>query len=164
MKVSPKLKSFLPWLPVLLVLLYQLPEIIRHYRIEGEKIAPSRYFDLISSAPLTFPPQGRSITLFWASWCTPCVIEMNRLKSSVDSGKISPKRIFAINPFEDVTTVKRYLQKNSYPFTFISSPELTELLQIKVTPTIVWTKDGVITSMNSGISLIGIWKAELLLD
>ena len=91
MKIK-NLKSLLAWLPLFFILLYQLPEVFRHYRLEGTRLNQEKYFDLLTNAPIFYPPQERALTVFWASWCTPCLIEMNRLKSSVLAEKI-PKGV-----------------------------------------------------------------------
>jgi thiol-disulfide isomerase/thioredoxin len=111
-----------------------------------------------------FPPKhSRAVTIFWASWCGPCKIEMQRLKSSVENKKISPDLVFAINPFETHSEVITFLKQNKFPFKFIEAPDITEKLNIISTPTTMFLNQGVITSLSSGVSFIGIWKAEYFL-
>lgn len=146
------------------VLYLRGPEILKNFKTEGTKVQSQNYQVLspkTASDTTTFPlMDSKSIAIFWATWCGPCKIEMKRLKSSVDEGKIPPKSIFAINPFESAQVVSNYLKKNDYPFTFIEAPELVSLFNISSTPTTIFFDNNEIHSMSSGLSLIGIWKAE----
>lgn len=147
---------------VAFVLWRQFPNVVRNLKMEGQKLTPQSY-KVIAPGPLrqvTFPPVQNSIAIFWATWCGPCKVEMERLQSSVANGKISQDRIFAINPFESVAEVKKFLSKNTYHFTFIDGPGISRDLQIHLTPTTLFMKGDEISSMSSGMSLIGIWKAE----
>ncbi|MEA9356234.1 TlpA family protein disulfide reductase [Bacteriovorax sp. PP10] len=124
---------------------------------------PSKDYSIINSEKqslVKFPPQSRSIVLFWASWCGPCKIEMARLRSSVESGKIKPIQIFAINPFETLVDIKKFVSTNNYPFTFLDAADIGFDLSISSTPTTLFLEGEKIISRSSGMSLLGIWKAE----
>lgn len=142
-----------------------VPTFIANLSFDGTKI-PGGNYRIISSGPdisdIHFPPK-KAIAIFWATWCGPCKLEMQRLGSSVQNGKIKQNQIFAINPFEAKQAVEKFLAENQYPFTFIDAPEVTKTLKVELTPTTVFISDGVVSSMSSGLSLIGIWKAELFL-
>lgn len=145
----------------------QAPSVLNNFRMNGIKLIAKKYeviFPKEKSDPIFFPPQNsRVITIFWATWCGPCKAEMGRLKASVESGKISKNSIFAINPFEDRSSINNFLLKNNFPFIFIDAPEIALQLNISATPTTLFVENGAITSMSSGMSLIGIWRAEMFL-
>ena len=150
-----------------LVVYLQGPIFLKNLGLEGTTLA-SKQYKLLSHpetlGTVEFPPkQSRAVTIFWASWCGPCKIEMQRLKSSVENKKISPEFIFAINPFETHSEVMTFLKQNHFPFQFIEAPNITEKLNITSTPTTMFLNQGEITSLSSGLSFIGIWKAEYFL-
>lgn len=149
------------------IIFRQLPSWLNNFKWQGEEI-PSKSYQLLNvdhEQKVNFPSsEGRSLAIFWASWCGPCKIEMNRLKSSVESGKIAADKIFAINPFEDHLEVRRFIQENNYPFNFIDAPLPNEKMSISLTPTTILFDRSKIESVTSGLSLIGIWRAEFFLN
>lgn len=150
---------------VTLVVFLQAPSFFNNIRQAGT-ILPSKQYQVIGSktALVHFPPENsRGIAIFWATWCGPCKVEMARLRSSVENGNIPQEKIFAVNLFEDQQVIKKFLAQNNYPFIFISAPEVAQQINVKATPTTLFLENGVITSMSSGMSLIGIWKAEFFL-
>ena len=118
----------------------------------------------IGKDSISFPSSNsNSIAIFWATWCGPCKIEMNRLKASVENGKIPAGAIIAINPFESKEVSQKFLATNPYPFTFVDAPLVSQKLNISATPTTVYFENEKISSISSGMSLFGIWRAEFFL-
>jgi cytochrome c biogenesis protein CcmG, thiol:disulfide interchange protein DsbE len=148
---------------LLLVAYLQLPRLLNNFKIQGQELIQRQYTDLGSERAVLFPPSNSpAIAIFWASWCAPCKVEMQRFKASVESGKIPADKIFAINAFEDQAQIKHFLRQHSFPFVFIQSPELAQELGVLKTPTTLRLENGTISSMGTGMSFIGIWQAESL--
>lgn len=167
-KFFTKKSNLLTLLLLAFVLWRQLPLLVKSFEAEGTKL-DSKTFTVISSRPemkqVEFPPaNGKVLTIFWATWCGPCKIEMERLQSSVQEGKLSGSKIVAINPFENSEVIKKFLSKHKYDFTFIHAPEISHALGVEVTPTTIYIENGKITSHSTGMSIIGIWKAENFLN
>lgn len=152
---------------VAVVVFLQAPSFLNNIQQSGNKIVSQEY-EVITSTSSTgekvlFPPQKRSIAIFWASWCAPCKLEMARLKSSVENGTLAKESVFAINPFEEILTIRKFLAQNDYPFTFINAPGVAQDINVQATPTTIFIDENTITSMSSGMSLTGIWRAEFFL-
>lgn len=146
----------------------QSPVIINNFESKGTIIEAKSYqaiFHPTNQVVVEFPPVNKkALAIFWATWCGPCKVEMNRLRDSIINKKISTEKIFAINPFEDVSVIKDFLNKNKYPFIFIDAPEIAKKLDIQVTPTTIFVENNKVTTMGSGMSLVGIWRAEWFLS
>ncbi|MFG1591408.1 TlpA family protein disulfide reductase [Halobacteriovorax sp. CON-3] len=139
----------------------QGPSIANSFRLKEKNIS-KRPVKTIEANPksIQFPPDKKVVTFFWMTTCTPCKIEMLRLKKSVESGKISKGSIYAVNPFESTAQIKKFLKKNPYPFTFIEDNDLGHDLVIQATPTTVFLDNAKVKYFSTGISFMGIYKAE----
>ena len=141
-----------------------IPRFYANYQKIGQEIKVKERVNLLSGKKLLFPPDNSNVLiLFWATWCPPCKLEMQRLKESVEKSKISSEKIIAINMYEDETTIKNFLKKNPYPFVFLSKTAEDEKLEIFSTPTTLFIKNKKIDSISEGLSLVGIWRAEYFL-
>ena len=60
--------------------------------------------------------------------------------------------------------VSHVTTNNLFGFTFIDAPDAAQALKIEVTPTTVFFDKGEIKSMSTGMSVVGIWKAERFLN
>ena len=159
--------NILTLLIVAFVIWRQAPLFLSNFEASGVKLVPKSYA-VINPGPemaqIQYPPAKNSVTIFWATWCGPCKVEMDRLQSSVAGGKIPKEQIFAINPFESPAIVRKFLKESKFDFTFIDAPAIVEQLKIQVTPTTLLMKGDSISSMSSGMSIIGIWKAEWMIN
>ncbi len=164
MKKWLKKKSNILFILILGFALYQqFPVLKNNFEQENKTIPTRKVLSYTSDKQVDFPPTGKkAIAIFWATWCGPCKIEMNRLKSSVESGSIPRDAIFAINPFETEGKIKKFMAEHFFPFVFIES-SLGNDLGVTVTPTTIFIDNGKLESMSSGMSLWGIWKAEFFI-
>jgi len=160
--------NLITFLVLILISWQQLPILYNNFKARGVILEKKIYVPIYHPAKMEsvlFPPENkRALTIFWATWCAPCKLEMNRLKSSVENGHIKSDQIFAINPFEDSNVVRAFLLKKPFPFIFIEDLGLSNILNIKATPTTLFIDKGAVDSSSSGMSLIGIWRAENYLN
>lgn len=155
---------------VFLIVFFSLngERIINNFKSEGIELPIIKYEVLSGSTEknLLYPIENsNSVLLFWATWCTPCKVEMDRLKRSVESGTLKGSSIFLINPFEEKEASIAHLKKYAYPFIFLhdSNDTLKRKLKISQTPTMLFLKGNFIKRMSTGISLTGIYQAESFL-
>lgn len=140
--------------------------IINNFKSEGIEISSQNY-QTIDGHTLNFPMDKKNtILLFWATWCTPCKIEMDRLKRSVEDGAIKGDSIYLLNPFEERSAMDIHLKKYPYPFIFLldENQTVSRTLKITQTPTMLFLNGNKILRMSSGISLTGIYQAESFLN
>ena len=94
-----------------------------------------------------------SVLVFWATWCGPCKIELSRLQSAIQEGRLPAKRVFAISVGEDPEDVFRFAKDEGYTFQVLADTEGSSgnLYSVRATPTvfhlddqdrIAWTAEG----------------------
>lgn len=145
---------------IIVVLGLRVPSMLANFAIEGKTIPSVERRIIGSTQTVSYPPEGGAVAIYWATWCAPCKIEMARLKKSVESGEIPRERVFAISLSEDENTIRSFLTKNAYPFTFLLAAAQDEVFNVSATPTLVLMKDKEVVSVGTGPSLWGIWRAE----
>ena len=148
---------------IIYLLLTAIPLLIHNLSMEGQTLSAQEHPVIEQGQTekvISFPGREKTVAIFWATWCGPCKLEMNRLSGSVKEGKIPAGKIIAINPFESTETIRKFLSKNTYPFTFIEDRGISQKLNINRTPTTLFIENSKILSLSSGLSVIGIWKAE----
>jgi thiol-disulfide isomerase/thioredoxin len=75
--------------------------------------------------------------IFWATWCTPCAVELQRIQSAVNDGELDPELLLAIAIWDDLSAVKAVVQEKNYgfPVAFAGNGKYPRELGVKVTPT-----------------------------
>lgn len=147
------------------VLYLQAPTWFANSDVENIDLSKIKVIEFKSHNELSVDKSQNYIFFFWASWCGPCKVEMDRYKSSILAGKIPEKNFWAINPFESSADVKKFLEKNKFPFTFVDDQgAISKILKIRATPTTTFIEDGKVLRQSTGISIVGIYRAEWLFD
>lgn len=133
---------------------------------KGFKLSPTykrEILDIRTQKTITFPPEGKYALLFWSTTCPPCLLEMSRLRSSVQEKSLSGEKIFAVNPYESEQAIGKFLKKNDYPFRFVKIPGLARELDVSATPTTAWFDQDKLIYQKTGVSLTGIFRLESFL-
>lgn len=165
MKRYFSLSNVLTVILVVAVLYLQGPTWLANNSVNNKKITNLLVVDIKTNKSIYLDNSKKYLLFFWATWCAPCKAEMQRYKLSIDSGKINKNQFFAINPFESIAIQKKFIKNNSYPFTFVNDGKaFSQLLNIKATPTITFIENGLVKRQSTGISLVGIFKAENFLE
>lgn len=145
-------------------LVVQGPNLLNNFKTQGTKLEELETKLIASGKALQFPPKRNSVILFWATWCAPCKLEMKRLQASINSKEIPAKQVFAYNPFEEKSMIKKFIKDHHYDFQFIeTNPAIEKVITVKATPTYLWLEKNKIYRMTTGISLINLWWLEYFL-
>jgi thiol-disulfide isomerase/thioredoxin len=91
---------------------------------------------------------------FWASWCTPCRMEMPEFEELYRSNKANGFTILAINVDKDRAKADAYLQNKpvSFPILIDKGGELSNRLKIESLPTTILVRhDGKVESVYEGV-------------
>jgi thiol-disulfide isomerase/thioredoxin len=164
MKFKNAFKSNLPFLLILCAFfIFKAPQFFYHLGLSETLVSSEIRTDIKTKSKISFPLQsGPVLIIYWASWCVPCKLEMNRLKNSVETGRIPQSRIYAVNMYESSKKITDFIKTSDFPFNFITKGEAEEKFKIEATPTTVIIINGKISSVSQGMSLVGIWKAEYI--
>jgi cytochrome c biogenesis protein CcmG/thiol:disulfide interchange protein DsbE len=95
------------------------------------------------------------VLVFWATWCPPCEIELNRINELVLKQEIAPEAVIAISLQEDPALVKKVVKERNYRFQVAATSDATlaNLYKVAGTPTIVFIDQAkTIRWMTTGLS------------
>lgn len=164
-----KTLSYLPTLALLIFVLYRVvPSYLENSKIEGTPIPP---FELRNLDGVLYESQSdqdqRRIYVFWATWCTPCKLELSRLQSMIDDKKIRSQQIHAISSLEDERLLKKTASKRGYTFPIFADHDgsIARAFNVQAVPTIIYKERGnLIDSISTGISPLLGFKVERFLN
>lgn len=129
------------------------PQILNYYRLQGsDEIAQDSMINLDGS-PIERPYPH--VLLFWASWCAPCEIEMSRINSMIENGKIRPQQVISISIDSSFEEARRKHKQKGYLFPAVwdQSGHWARLYNVGVTPSLfVIDKNKKIIWATSGLS------------
>lgn len=141
------------------------PQIYSNWQKQGMELES---FDTLNIATNKIEPlflYEKNFIIFWASWCAPCKLEMMRVKRLVDSQEVRADQVIALNPFESLSEVQKFVTTTDYPFRFLSDEGLlAQRLEVKGTPTFLWIEDETIVKMSTGVHLTGLFRLESFLQ
>jgi len=143
------------WIFIVYVIGSKIPGIYNHFQ-QQNAVAPEFTVERVSGEFISFPQIGKKVVLiFWATWCGPCKVEMNRLNEMMSQGKIRSDQLFAINMQESKEDIIKFLNENSYQFLMGMDPngEIAKKFKVEGTPTIVFLDErGYVDWITTGLS------------
>lgn len=150
-----KILNILFWVFILYVVGSKIPAVYSHFKQQNTP-APNITVETISGELISFPQsEKKTILIFWATWCGPCKVEMNRLSEMMKQGEIHSDQLVAINIQESKEDIMKFLNENSYPFVVALDPrgEIANQFKVEGTPTIVFLDErGYINWITTGLS------------
>jgi peroxiredoxin len=111
--------------------------------------------DLSNSLVSLTSYHGKKVVLldFWATWCSPCRMEMVELQSLQDKFKDNGFEVLSVNQGEAAEDVKRFIERKKYGFHVLldSDGAASAKYGVRAIPTLVLVdKDGVIQWLQVG--------------
>lgn len=140
---------------ITLLLMTKIPGIYKNFSAQN-KLAPVATLKRLSGEEIGFPiPNQKTIVVFWATWCGPCKIELNRLNQMMADGAIKSNQLLAVSIQESAETVNTFLEKNPYQFLIAldQSGLVAEKYNVQGTPTVVFLdENGKVDWITTGLS------------
>ena len=137
------------------IVISKAPAIYKNFQMQNT-IAKPASLKRLSGEEITFPvPNQKMVVVFWATWCAPCKVELNRLNTMMAKGEIKSNELIAISIQESAETVNQFLQKNPLQFLIAldESGKISETYKVSGTPTIVFLdKEQKIDWLTTGLS------------
>ena len=140
---------------IALFLMTKIPGMYKNFSAQN-KPAPIATLKRLSGEEIGFPiPNQKTIVVFWATWCGPCKVELNRLNQMMAEGKIKSNQLLAVSIQESAETVTAFLEKNPYQFLIAldESGLIAEKYNVQGTPTIAFLDEsGNVDWLTTGLS------------
>lgn len=99
--------------------------------------------------------QKPMLIVFWATWCKPCEIELNRVQEMINNNSLKNLQVLAVALDDELAVVQEHVMKMKYTFPVVldSSVQWASRLGVTSTPTVITiNKNNEITWMTSGLS------------
>lgn len=100
-------------------------------------------------------PEQWTVVVFWASWCGPCRIELDRINDAIAEATLEADQIIAVSIDDDFESFLHFVEEHNYAFKayWDRNRSFSEQLMIQATPTTVYLdKVGAIVDVDSGVN------------
>ena len=158
-----KLMNFSLWALMIFLLAQRAPSWIANYKAEGKAVLPFAVLDS-SGSPTSFPtPSKKQIIVFWATWCKPCTLELDRFDKAVRNKEIAADSVVAISVGEDPQVVINEVKQRDYAFAVYTDEAgaSAQSLAVQGTPQVYHIdEDARITHASMGLSPLSIIRAK----
>lgn len=152
---------------LLVVLAQRIPLILEHLRFEGVDAPPVK-LKLLTGEDFSLEGFGHPLILvFWATWCEPCRLELQRLNRLIKNGELSPTSVLAISSYELPERVQEVSHERGYRFMVAidSDGRIAQQFKVAATPTVTFVgKDRKIQWMTTGLSPFLELRAKRFID
>jgi len=108
-----------------------------------------------------------AVLSFWNSSCVPCLIELSRLNSAIESGEIQKENFVAVNIGDDLGTIRKTVDKKGWRFLVLLDHTYSgaTAIDLMATPTHLFVDSKyIIKNMSSGIGIFSVYKASKFLS
>ncbi len=152
---TKKFFNSIVYILVAFALYIKMPLILQNFKNQDKK-SDDFTIKLLNGANFNLHSHPKKLVIvFWATWCGPCEVELNRINKLVKDKKIQSSDVLAISSNEDESIIREKVRRENYLFDIgiDSNGSVSNLYQVSATPTIVFIDENkVINWMTAGIS------------
>ncbi|RZA12574.1 MAG: TlpA family protein disulfide reductase [Proteobacteria bacterium] len=161
-KLQPKkLFGYALWVLMFFLLAQRIPTWISNYKVEGKVVTPFQVSDE-TGAKVTLPLPQKQIVVFWATWCKPCELELDRFNRAIADKDIPADSVIAVSLGEEPKLVYDEARRREYAFkVYVDQPAAsTASLEVSGTPQVYHIDEsGKVVYASMGLSPMSIMRA-----
>lgn len=150
-----KVLNIIFYVVIFALVILKAPSVYKNFQMQNTLAQPTS-LKRLSGEEITFPvPNQKMVVVFWATWCGPCKVELNRLNTMMAKGEIKSNEMIAINIQETKEQVNSFLKTNPLQFLIAldESGKISESYNVSGTPTVVFLdQDSKINWLTTGLS------------
>lgn len=131
------------------------PQLIRAFEWEGKSVATSTPVFSLNKESINLVSSKKRVLIFWATWCGPCTIELDRINSFIKKNPQWKNDVLAVSIAEAPEIVKKVAQERGYEFNVAvdENGTVSNQFEIESTPTILFVESSdKIAWRSSGLS------------
>jgi len=136
------------------ILYLKIPSFYQMWKAQGVQ-APSAEVLSLDQKQIKIPLLKKQVIIFWATWCAPCKIELDRMNKLIQENQLKAEDVLAISIQEDLKTVLDYTKNKNFKFEVAldESGQVAQLYDVVGTPTLILVDaNGIVHWKTSGIS------------